>query len=1693
MNDSSMKRTAYALVLIFLMSSAMASYTQSLNNKDYGADDDLNAQVPYTIKDPNYREPANFMQKYTTYNPNGSVVDTYIATPNTYTLPNGEVGTINHAWGTTGEVYGNSNPSESIHFMTLDASLGGVQITSQLDYYSHEVGKQDHYGGEYNLSIVGFASDLALPPDLTTYTMTHSFDTPSPSECVTELECSVEDNRLTLPLCPAANCSGESHASILTLNNGFISPSDANWEVESNVTDKALVYKITSPYLDSGDYEVHIFKPGEDNVSVLEQGDALTFRGAVVNLIPKPNNTATSLLHSIDLPLPEVSFFNSTEKSNIIAEPTYGMWYTTEGDLLFSAKGVAENNRNNHTPDKIIFDPTINYHTDSLNTTYLYGVGQPNSNQAWRMGVDRDGGQIYGYGAASRDGTPGGLTPFIPQCEDNFWAFSGLYLSGGSGCESGSWDNNDIGDGWCRSSTIGHAGCQVQGFSRTNNHWKSGSSIGALPLIDSTIDFDGAVMQVEIDKQNWLSQGSVGFDRINIELGLQAMGYGDWVGDKNWFQNCFNGYVDLYAVPEMQWAAWENGARYGFEWRPGQTDYAWNESDPRDVSTINWAIRPDDDIFANEYYYDDVGPSNNNGWTLGTEDSDGHLAGPVDGDPIGSPFTMDLQSSNYWANIPSYYSGGTGYDYFQSGSASSQMKVNMFNYHNMRSGEQKWLNDDNFEDGGGVYTGDRAPGYDNAMAYDQGIYASSFNYQSDYWDINFWSDAQFPYGPAGLYDASLGQFTFNDELGYNQLTGGNTSKLSEYHLQSVQLGDADDDFCYDPTSSSGTLRESNYVSAEPDNVQLISEDPGNGQSYLNIPLSDYNLLAQSARYTTNDLVDVGLVEDSLDQTISFMLLIDIRSRSPLGNPLETLNTRNCGSNFINSAGIEIGHECFETWDGQGSYRDEDHHYQQFGNAADRTDTVVPLEGPYPNRNVCWADWGVHYDQFDGNGGVWANYNQGLEVGMREEFCLDKGGNSVTAGNEVSWDTFIGDNTCKSDQPSYSVNNEAKGFWCGLNLMSPMTGADNIRVVAQTVSYHEPEDSDGDGVLNGDDDCPGTEEYQEVDEFGCDRNVDTDTNTNNEDDADENRPYGGNNDWDVDGVIDLFDKCDTRNGVGYATDLPNYTLADHINYMSGFGNAGRGPVYLNGPYAGCPTGEDTTSDNVGGGDDQILSLCELYPDIGIHGYEDNDGDGRIDEDPPGDGIDNDGDGQEGEDPIDDCPNDNADRDISPMFSGRVESIISMIESDGRKIPIDGDLVIAASKQETAQQSNYESYSVVAGAIYKRSIAGEDIIYADENNVNLQCQPYMRSGTTPSVQATLFIWVPWEQIESIMIQQSLTYSDLNLGQFGAGAKQNYSDPGGTGINGAYVPYGEAASWFNSLNPSPAERFEDRSSSLFYGYSLTGAGQSKTEAQTSFAQNPVMESAFAPGYYRWTCKATQLYFANNGTTAINAVYETSNDFTAVALCDDGLLPTPATSTGSCVRSSGGGGNILTENSILDSIFDSILLAGLVLVLFGIAVLLWLSGRRQLALGFGVLALGIVVGIGSPEDSIAVNLVAHVLILAGVVIVSSGLGTFALVASIISSTFWFALHAYHGFRESNGITTEPIIDKLPLHLNIGGLWWIAAILSIVFIALLGVNAYLFLNEDAPSKSRTIGLLERAEISQIPAMIDLDTVLGGD
>lgn len=1681
-------KKAYALVLLFLLSTVSGSFTAQIGVKDYGLDDDLNTTPPYTLKDPNYRDEANFMQKYTTYHPDGSQVDHYVATKNTYTLPNGEVGIIDQSWATSGDIYSNADPSQSIHSLTIDATGGtnGLNIVSNLDYYSHGYGNQDSYGGKYNISMDGWSDKPALPFDLGGgYTIVHGLNAPTPTDCASETQCVMIDNILEMPLCESANCTGSDHNTTARIVNGMASPTETNWEIFSNITDMPFVYTLKSEYLDSGKYDFKYRLAGEDEIKTLGVNDAFTTSFVQASFVAKDDPNATSLPHSVAVEFPSVAYYNLSSKKTIEADVNFTAWRTSEG-IIFSINSTVASNPDNLTIDMKVIDPSVTYWDGSTSTYDFYNnvAAQRISGEAWQVGVDRDGGQIYGYGIQSRDTTPD-ETLMLLNCADN-WYSSPTYLSGGSGCESGTWGNNDIGDGWCRSASSAYAGCQVQGFTSIKNHWKSGSNIATLPLIDSTIDFDGAVMSMTLDREQWTSQGSTGWNRINLELGLQAMGYGDIFTDKNWFKNCFNGYVDVFLISDMEWAAWENGARYGYDWKPGQAGYAWDESDPRLIAGYNWAIRPDNDWGPDEWWYKAVGTSTQDAdFELGRFRDDGYTAGPS---TAGGRYTMDLKDADYWHNIPNYYGLG---------SSNAQMKVNMFQGFNLVDGFES-LDDDDFEDGGGIYTGNRAPGYDNIMQRSQTPYYSSFNHIYDYWDINFWSDGYFPYGASGLYDAYLGQLSFDDELGYETITGGQTSSLAQYHLTTQQLGTATEDFCYDPGSSSGTPRQHNMTSAEPDNVRLIQHDPANGQTYLNLPVTGNNDLLWTSTASTAQLVNRGFLEDIEDETIQFKLLVDIRSSDPLGMLDENTGQRNCGASFTNAAGTTISPACDEAYDGTGTYRDEDHHYG--------TSRQSSMEGPYPNRNVCWADWRAIDNNFDSDDGEWKLYFQGLETFLREDFCLDKGGNSLVAGNEVPWSQFIADNTCQSSEPSSSLTNEAKAFWCGLNLMSPYNNADNIRLMASTAPYIQAVDTDGDGVLDDDDQCPGTDAgtqvYRSGSQAGCPVNEEP-INEDAFDDADENRAYGGTNDWDVDGIIDLYDKCDRKNGVGYATDFANYTDAMHIAYMSTY--PARGPV----DQFGCEIDfegwrqsiedEDEGDPRGGsGGDQAVLDFCSIYPDDGTHDWEDNDGDGQRDED-WFDGIDNDGDGQVDEDPFDDCPNDNLDLNVDPTFEGKIEAQVAYRTEDGRKMPVAEDFVFSTAHEHNETpadvlRSNYESYVVQAGAVYKRTTAAEELITA-QPNVHLQCQATMRGGNTPSIQGTLYVWVPWDTIETIMIQQNLDYSDLNLGVFGTNQQQNYSDPKGVGGGGAYVPYGEAVNWWGTLNPKPTGdvtfvnangelTLAPASANIQFGYALTSEGQARTASQTVNSPQPVLQTGFADGSYRWTCRGTQAFTVQS--TTFTSYYEVSNDFSAITVCPDGLLPTPPTLLGTCDRSTGGGG-LIDTSSFFDEILDSIFLAGLIIVALGLAVILWLAGQRQLALAFSLIAISVLVGIVSTNAFI--NIFGHVLLLAGLALIGAKFGALALGLVFFAGIPWFLNHAYHGYRDSNNVVTEPLVGKFPYMLEVGELWWVPAILTAVLVIIIGLNIYLALN---PGKSPAFvgSLPEMVNLDELAAIADLEREL---
>ena len=1708
---------ALFLTAIMISSTVLASFTLNTNGyiQQKGIFDDTQTQLEWMKKDPNYQQEAGFTQRFTSSPaPDGSVYDTFVTSSRTYTMPSGEKGLLDQDMGVVGTDFTNTNPSNSLHTLKIaGGQTSGMLMQSNFDYYSESPGQIDRYGGEYNFTLTGLSSQPNLPADLTSGTPTTTlFQTGSAENglCLEDNYCGYFSNHLILPLCSDHDCTGETHDSVVRIANGDYSPSNTQWSLQTNKISDALIFTISNGELATGNADFYIRTAGEDNWRTLENGDTVSDTYIEYMIAPNeskyPNKAA--IPHSIrgELPTAYVGHEASGERWDV--DVTHTVWYQDNQAFLsaqatsiptkrlMNVEPVTADPNNfttidvNITADYIVWDPEVVYVEDNN----VWSTDSRSESMSWKQGVDRDGSTIYGYNNDQRDNVNGGQ--IFPVTYNNLVTGQKSSASYQSDCGSwdgsslmtagtcGSWDNFETGDGWCGENTdYGHAGCSVQGLSdwaTDNSHWET-DHLPALPLIDSTYDFDGTVVKIEMDKDSWMSQGNAGYRDLHVEVGLQSMGYsnvltqngwnsnlmspGAWIGaNGGWYENCFNGFIDLYAIPESDFDNWYGQAQYSYQWSPNSANYAWDETDSSDTTKVNWGIRPDGDRFsADEYYYREIGPSNNDPFVAMTNYiGDGYVDGPQ---AAGGAHTYDRSSNDYWAKM---YSNGLGGNL-----QSPQMAVNQFQAHRLPDG-YKVLNNDNFEDGGGAYTGDMAPGSTmipssiSDLEYTSGLSRSSFQHVADYWDINFYSDDDFPFGPMGLYDASIGSMQPDG-------SNGPTSGLAYYQLETVQLGTQEEDFCYDPISTTGIARQNSMIGVEDNSDLLLAHSSTDGQTYLNIDIGSNpidNVLAESATMSTTELVRAGWLDDATDETISFYMLIDIRSSNPFNQQLEYSSV----------------------------VKDEDHWYK----AVDGV-TYQHAKIDTPNGAVCWGDWSGPTDRMDAEDGHWWDdsgldlYHPSTANGYDHEasFCLDEDGSNSIAREKVTWQEFIDTTTCVSDMPAAGQSigqNPEKGFWCGLNLMSPENDdVEPIRIIAQSGIYWEDDDDDGDGIKNSQDQCENTPLNQAVDDDGCPITEGQTGNGTLADDQDENQPYDGTGDIDGDGVMDRSDYCDRDPGTtGYLPDRAHYTAASHLFWISQ-GKPTVQPSYSANP--GCPGAynlppvDDEDEDYWNDGS----HVCESsQPDIGVYLYEDNDGDGLIDED-WNDGIDNDGDGRIDEDPFDDC------RDSTLLiadanYQGYVETILSMKTSDGMYIPKSGDQVIAEedNKWDNVYASSYERFSNEQGTL----APSDNLIFHKDlesvNSVQLMCNSNSYESTRTNLQ--LYIWVPYTVIDEIFDSSSgkynydstLSESPFITGRFGKSAQVNYTDPGGSGVIGVYVPYGAASNFHDALNPLPTST--GITNMNYSGYALTAAGQIRLASSTGFqTTDAIMFANFAEGHYRLNCIGEQTKSMSTGQQ-YTVTQLVSHDFVAVAICDGGGLPNPPLPGSSCT--SGGGG--ITTSDGLNTLLDDVQLLGFLILALALAGLLWFIGWRSVSVGLGVFAILITWVTIAPTDQELIGTLFHIGLLGSTLLIISALakriggslGGFLSTAYFIYAGLWFAAQ---GWLAANPNTEFAAAEAVTFGLTIPTWLILAVILGVLSLGVAIVQIVSLFGVETPFDA----IDDDGEFDGVPGMLDLDRYVG--
>lgn len=1412
----------------------------------------------------------------------------------------------------------------------LDVTVAGGQqnsvgVSTSYLGYTQQPGATDWTGSQAYISFSGLYDGVMVAPTAQPApTQNVILKTGEAGDCTTINNCEVDGWEAIMPMCDGFNCTSSGHDTSLYLGNGVYSLQRLNWNIITDQTNDFLVYTIT-PFetalgtYPSENFEIQYKTESDGSWITLEElentpishkfqyrmfgvGENLSSQTPIYGFTP---NAIVCTAKTAN---------NATGDQGTGGDCDSKMQQDTtlyrKGNALIISTGIsAEQNYTASAGDTITFDPSVHYYDNmrSAGDTFWASDSEADvgtSDSEWRIGVDRDGSTLYDY-PVSRAG------------------------------QSNNFNEYEIGDGWCQDNSVewdeGNAGCRFSPLTNSNDHWDSNApndALASIPIFDTTKDFDGMVVEMAIDRGEWIQNGRSGWNDIHLELGLQAPAYhnsGSSTGTiKGWFETCFNGYVDIYIMPENDWETWYEQAYWQYQYSPYASS-GYNSPNANFPSSLEWDIEGDND-FANydEYWYDPGTDYNDDGYTRGP----------------GDIHEMDETGSNYWKHPYSFGAGGF--------SNSAEMAINPFHYHHDASpsdveGLGTRLFNDHFEDGGGAGTSDDAPGNGNQDMID-GTHKSSFNQVHDFWDINMYDVNDFPLGPLNEMDASSGAIGANG-------VGGPISGLALYHQKTIRLGSNSQDFCYDPISNTGTQRlDSSGVAIEPDSGVLLAHDSASGETSLNIEIGSnfYGPLSYASTRGTSELIDMGFLENSADTTMGFTMLIDVRNKNG------------------------------------------------------------------PSSEACWADWSNLRDEVDD-----------ISSGGRD-FCLDKNGwDSVSDRDGVSFNSFSSDTSCVSDEPASTQTgqNPDRAFWCGLNFETAFSDRMSIQLKAETAPFNPNADKDGDGVADTYDDCENTPSGATVDVFGCadqdgDGIADTDDpcpsdptnqcnnqtpsteqgncfdNVDNDGDgyvdwadADCNGK-GGSNDVDNDGVYDKFDQCDRLNGDGAAQDKSTYTQQAHADFLAN-------PQDYTVDLQGCPQlkqGDD--------GDYPMNDCPQGQNDAGIYTWEDNDGDGRIDEDQI-DGIDNDRDGRIDEDPLDDCLFDGTDVIYDALFPGSIEVNLESQTDDGYWDTHGASMIAengsgaSSGNGDKIYTSSYESSHAV---LANDDLANDLLIKHDDwKDSRLVCNVNGMGLQQVQMRGYLSVWIANEYLEEAY-------------------KGGISNPNGDGSQGAWMNYGTSIAGSATL-----------ATSTHSSWAYTNTGNDNTLSSTATTQSDnfgistdmlIFYPNFGEAYYKYECVATYKTTATGSNQVVNAQGYSAVVFTAIEMCEDGTSPTPAV-PGEGVCSSSSGGSDLSESvsDFWDYLTDALLALGVLILIIAGAAVLYFTGREQQAIGLAIIGIGLTLALFvsnvGVEDSTkeVLGTVAHVAILAGSLVALMGMFTERtqfVVNSIVYSgfAFWFIIH---------------------------------------------------------------------------------------
>jgi len=521
-----------------------------------------------------------------------------------------------------------------------------------------------------------------------------------------------------------------------------------------------------------------------------------------------------------------------------------------------------------------------------------------------------------------------------------------------------------------------------------------------------------------------------------------------------------------------------------------------------------------------------------------------------------------------------------------------------------------------------------------------------------------------------------------------------------------------------------------------------------------------------------------------------------------------------------------------------------------------------------------------------------------------------------------------------------------------------------------------------------------------------------------------------NDQDGDGIFDDFDDCPTlawywNNGCPPATSpyIPPADDGDDRNADNDDAD-GNDPDHFN-----YPPQENCANPST--------------PDDGTNSYEDNDGDGLIDED-PFDEFDNDGDGLIDEDPIDDCPDDTVDLTFDKTFPGSVDMVIeNAVETNGSifwaygigsQFLAEDNSGRASGNANKVHNASFEDWQAISGSTASSAVLLERnsilIKHDAGKNANLRasCVGLMSNYENVNMRVNVQVFVP---TNNALLQVSHDEAPF-LGMWVDYGPVNFDGDTATDHSG----------WNTAFAPAVDNNPQSQSSG-------GGDGMGTRDAA-------LKELHLGEGYYSVSCQGSvQQTVAGSGATVWSHA-TTYQQIMAVEICDNGDLPVPATPEGACVQ--GGGSGDGTSEGLSDlwtAITGSIFAISILGLAIAGALILWFIDRKKAAVAASIFGIGAALAFFSVSvemESGTADLIGTLghLTLAGSAFLlafrtDGPSNPLSIATALLAIGIWGAIHAVGDYGE-----IEWLVPAMP-----GAAWVLVALgmTGALFAALVGLN----------------------------------------